>query len=249
MAFFEESARRSARPTRCRAFERSEGLRLRPSALRAMDPRAPNLKRWSQALSGDADGPNWYAITNAVEEAVIEQKSLWPNVDLYSGSVYRYLGIATDLFTPVFARSRVARPGGPRPRAARDNKIIRPAGLRRSRAARRTRSPRRVEPGRGRSEARGSPRRATSVSRDSCGANGRTRSRPRRATPTSVCGRSPTARSGSSGTGRSRAPPAGSRGREPGVPGLGARRPSRSSPAIPPASSTTTRRAPRPGEH
>ena len=39
---------------------------------------------------------------------MFEEKGLYPNVDLYSASVYRYLGIPTDLFTPVFAASRTA---------------------------------------------------------------------------------------------------------------------------------------------
>jgi citrate synthase len=38
----------------------------------------------------------------------VEEKSLYPNVDFYSASTYRYLGIPTDLFTPIFAMSRVA---------------------------------------------------------------------------------------------------------------------------------------------
>ena len=43
-----------------------------------------------------------------IERAVIEQKGLYPNVDFYSASTYHYLGIPTDLFTPIFAMSRVA---------------------------------------------------------------------------------------------------------------------------------------------
>jgi citrate synthase len=91
-----------------------------------MDPRAVILKRWSRELSTDAGGPNWFAITDAVESAVMEQKGLWPNVDLYSGSVYRYLGIPTDLFTPLFECSRVAGQAAHVLEQHADNKIIRP---------------------------------------------------------------------------------------------------------------------------
>ena len=91
-----------------------------------MDPRAVILKRWSKTLSADAGEPNWYAITEAVERAVMEQKGLWPNVDLYSGSVYRYLGIPTDLFTPLFESSRVAGQAAHVLEQHADNKIIRP---------------------------------------------------------------------------------------------------------------------------
>ena len=70
---------------------------------RAYDPRARDPEALSEELSRDADGPNWFAITDAAERTVFEEKHLYPNVDLYSASVYRYLGIPTDLFTPLFA--------------------------------------------------------------------------------------------------------------------------------------------------
>ena len=91
-----------------------------------MDPRATILKHWSEVLSLEGGEPNWFAITNAVEEAVREQKGLWPNVDLYSGSLYRYLGIPTDLFTPLFECSRVAGQAAHVLEQHADNKIIRP---------------------------------------------------------------------------------------------------------------------------
>ena len=91
-----------------------------------MDPRATILKRWSETLSLDGGEPNWFAITNAVEQAVREQKGLWPNVDLYSGSLYSYLGIPTDLFTPLFECSRVAGQAAHVLEQHADNKIIRP---------------------------------------------------------------------------------------------------------------------------
>jgi citrate synthase len=57
---------------------------------------------------------------------VMEQKGLWANVDLYSGSVYRYLNIPTDLFTPLFECSRVAGQAAHVLEQHADNKIIRP---------------------------------------------------------------------------------------------------------------------------
>jgi citrate synthase len=94
---------------------------------RAYDPRAVILKRLSEELSHGADGPNWYAITDAAERTVFEEKQLYPNVDLYSASVYRYLGIPTDLFTPVFAASRTAGWAAHVLEQHGDNKIIRPS--------------------------------------------------------------------------------------------------------------------------
>ena len=94
---------------------------------RAYDPRAVILKHLSEELSANRDGPNWYAITDAAERTVFEEKGLFPNVDLYSASVYRYLGIPTDLFTPVFAASRTAGWAAHVLEQHADNKIIRPS--------------------------------------------------------------------------------------------------------------------------
>jgi len=91
-----------------------------------MDPRAVILKKWSRDFSGEGGEPNWFAITEATENAVREQKGLWPNVDLYSGSLYRYLGIPNDLFTPLFECSRVAGQAAHVLEQHADNKIIRP---------------------------------------------------------------------------------------------------------------------------
>jgi citrate synthase len=94
---------------------------------RAYDPRALILKRLSRECSEDGGEPNWYAITEAAEQTVFEEKGLYPNVDLYSGSLYRYLGIPNDLFTPLFAASRVAGWTAHVLEQQADNKIIRPS--------------------------------------------------------------------------------------------------------------------------
>jgi citrate synthase len=128
MAFFEEigSPERAAEAVRAR-FERKEKVYGFGHPLYVtMDPRAVILKRWSKALAADGGEPKWFAITDAVERAVMDQKGLWPNVDLYSGSLYRYLGIPTDLFTPFFECSRVAGQAAHVLEQHADNKIIRP---------------------------------------------------------------------------------------------------------------------------
>jgi citrate synthase len=94
---------------------------------RAYDPRATILKRYSEELSADGGEPNWFAITEAAEHTVFEEKHLYPNVDLYSASVYRYLGVPTDLFTPLFAASRVAGQSAHVLEQHANNKIIRPS--------------------------------------------------------------------------------------------------------------------------
>jgi citrate synthase len=94
---------------------------------RAYDPRATILKRISQDFSEDAGDPNWYAITEAAEATVFSEKGLYPNVDLYSASVYTYLGVPTDLFTPLFAASRVVGQAAHVLEQQVDNRIIRPS--------------------------------------------------------------------------------------------------------------------------
>jgi citrate synthase len=75
---------------------------------RTEDPRATHLRRMSRQL-GEANGDRrWYDLSERLEALVRAQKGLNANVDFYSASVYHSLGISTDLFTPVFAVSRVA---------------------------------------------------------------------------------------------------------------------------------------------
>ncbi len=72
------------------------------------DPRATVLRGMSKELGQRTGQPEWYERSRAVEEAVRRERGLNPNVDFYSASLYRMLGIPTELFTPVFALSRVS---------------------------------------------------------------------------------------------------------------------------------------------
>ncbi|KAB7705923.1 citrate synthase [Bacillus aerolatus] len=72
------------------------------------DPRAKHLKEMSRRLTELTGEPQWYEMSTQIEELVTTQKKLPPNVDFYSASVYHSLGIDHDLFTPVFAVSRVS---------------------------------------------------------------------------------------------------------------------------------------------
>jgi citrate synthase len=75
---------------------------------RTEDPRATHLRRLSRQIGEDAGDRRFYDLSEGVEAAVKAQKGLYANVDFYSASLYRMLGIPTDLFTPVFAVSRIA---------------------------------------------------------------------------------------------------------------------------------------------
>lgn len=72
------------------------------------DPRATILREWSRRIGESKGDLRYYELLRKVEEVVHREKGLYPNVDLYSGSVYALLGIPPDLFTPIFAASRVA---------------------------------------------------------------------------------------------------------------------------------------------
>jgi citrate synthase len=72
------------------------------------DPRAAILKRMSAELTAETGRPELYEMSAAMEEYMHDRKGLIPNVDFYSATVYHSMGIPIDLFTPVFAVSRVA---------------------------------------------------------------------------------------------------------------------------------------------
>lgn len=71
------------------------------------DPRAKHLREMSRRLGEQKDDTTWYEMSIAIDKLVYDKKGLKPNVDFYSASVYTYLGIPRDLFTPIFAMSRV----------------------------------------------------------------------------------------------------------------------------------------------
>ncbi len=81
---------------------------------RTTDPRSIILAEMSERLGKRKREPKWYEISKRIEEATREEfrnrkgGEIYPNVDLYSASVYYLMGIDSDLFTPIFAISRVA---------------------------------------------------------------------------------------------------------------------------------------------
>ena len=92
------------------------------------DPRATILKEFSRTLAGAQNsGPNWFELSERVEMLVTSEKGLYPNVDFYSASTYYYLAIPTDLFTTLFAASRVVGWAAHVIEQHRDNRLIRPS--------------------------------------------------------------------------------------------------------------------------
>lgn len=72
------------------------------------DPRARILKKMSRQLTEQSGQSKWYDMSIRIESLIKEKKGLLPNTDFFSASVYNSLGIQRDLFTPVFAASRVS---------------------------------------------------------------------------------------------------------------------------------------------
>ncbi|MBZ5752132.1 MULTISPECIES: citrate/2-methylcitrate synthase [Metabacillus] len=72
------------------------------------DPRAKFLKSMSKELTALKGQDKLYEISVKIDEILTKEKGLLPNVDFYSASTYHSLGIARDLFTPIFAVSRTS---------------------------------------------------------------------------------------------------------------------------------------------
>jgi citrate synthase len=90
------------------------------------DPRATHLRRMSAELAAASGDDTYYQMSRRMEEVVLAEKGLFPNVDFFAATVYHYLGIPTDLFTPVFSASRMAGWTAHVIEQHADNRLIRP---------------------------------------------------------------------------------------------------------------------------
>ncbi|WP_348266831.1 citrate synthase [Edaphobacter paludis] len=90
------------------------------------DPRATHLRRMSEELGRAAGSTKWFDLSRKIELFIKEQKKLNANVDFYSASTYTTLGIDIDLFTPIFAISRIAGWAAHVIEQHDDNRLIRP---------------------------------------------------------------------------------------------------------------------------
>jgi citrate synthase len=75
---------------------------------RTEDPRATHLRRMSKELGERAGNTGWFDMSRRIEQLVASEKKLYANVDFYSASTYYTLGIPIELFTPIFAVSRIS---------------------------------------------------------------------------------------------------------------------------------------------
>jgi citrate synthase len=90
------------------------------------DPRATHLRRMSEQLGKDSGQTKWFDYSRAIELYIKAEKNLNANVDFYSASTYTMLGIDVDLFTPIFAISRIAGWAAHVIEQLDDNRLIRP---------------------------------------------------------------------------------------------------------------------------
>jgi citrate synthase len=90
------------------------------------DPRATHLRKMSEELGESSGDAKWFRMSRAIEKHVLSEKKLNANVDFYSASTYTMLGIDLDLFTPIFAVSRISGWAAHVIEQLDDNRLIRP---------------------------------------------------------------------------------------------------------------------------
>jgi citrate synthase len=90
------------------------------------DPRATHLRKMSQDLGKSSVQSKWFEMSEKIEKFIKAEKKLNANVDFYSASTYHILGISVDLFTPVFAVSRISGWTAHVIEQLDDNRLIRP---------------------------------------------------------------------------------------------------------------------------
>jgi 2-methylcitrate synthase len=90
------------------------------------DPRATHLRKMSEELGESSGNSKWFKMSRAIEKYILAEKKLNANVDFYSASTYTMLGIDLDLFTPIFAVSRISGWAAHVIEQLDDNRLIRP---------------------------------------------------------------------------------------------------------------------------
>ncbi len=92
------------------------------------DPRAAILRKISQQLTKQMGEPQWYEISTLIDDTMNKEKGLMPNVDFYSATVYYAMGIPVDIYTPIFAVSRISGWIAHAMEQYENNRIYRPRG-------------------------------------------------------------------------------------------------------------------------
>ncbi|MBK7934982.1 MAG: citrate synthase [Acidobacteria bacterium] len=90
------------------------------------DPRATWLRKYSRHMGEKKGELKWFEMSQRIEQLMLEKKGMHPNVDFYSASTYYLMGIALDMYTPIFAVSRISGWTGHILEQYSHNKLIRP---------------------------------------------------------------------------------------------------------------------------
>jgi citrate synthase len=90
------------------------------------DPRATHFRRFSKEMGETKGETKWYEMSRKIEEMIKREKGLLPNVDFFSASTFYLMGIPLDLYTPIFAISRISGWTGHILEQYANNKLIRP---------------------------------------------------------------------------------------------------------------------------
>jgi citrate synthase len=111
---------------RRRLAERQKIMGFGHRVYKTWDPRATVLRGIAERLGRHFGETRWFDTSVRVQETVMEVKRLYPNVDFYTASVYSALGLPPDLYTPLFAASRMAGWTAHIREQYADNRLIRP---------------------------------------------------------------------------------------------------------------------------
>lgn len=90
------------------------------------DPRATWLRKFSKQMADKTGETKWYEMSQRIEQLMLEKKGMYPNVDFYSASTFYLMGIPLDIYTPIFAVSRISGWTGHILEQYGNNKLIRP---------------------------------------------------------------------------------------------------------------------------
>jgi 2-methylcitrate synthase len=93
---------------------------------RTGDSRVPTMKKWGMEVARAVGDDKLYAIADELQAAMLERKNIHPNLDFPSGPAYHLMGFESDLFTPIFAMSRITGWVAHVVEQAAANRLIRP---------------------------------------------------------------------------------------------------------------------------